>query len=176
MRISAAGSSRLGSGGFTLFEIIVVLAIVALVTALSAPALASRMLERPEERTARRLRGLVSEGRQTAASTSRPVALVWAPDVRRFTLVDAESGRTLPQPALDVPSSVQVEASGLAPVDGQGWDPQARGLLLLPLGGSTGGEVVVGAGDRAVVVRVERLSGIARYASPRRAGRSEAVR
>ncbi|MFN2433040.1 MAG: prepilin-type N-terminal cleavage/methylation domain-containing protein, partial [Gemmatimonadota bacterium] len=176
------------TAGFTLLELVVTLALVALVTALAAPAIASRLLETPAARTARLVRGMAGEGRASAAATGRAMVLVWSVRERAFTLapVGDEAARGVaamearpgtgasggPRPprsrTLAVPDEVRVEASGMAPVQGGRWiGGDAAGLLFLPLGGSTGGSVTLTSGSERILVRVDPVTGYASFAEPR---------
>jgi type II secretion system protein H len=165
MRTSAAGSSR-GPGGFTLVELIVVLAVVSLVAAFAVPALAGRFTRRPVPDAARAFTGLVTEARVRAASTGRPAAVVWLPRSRRLTLVEIAAGQGDGgrRSVAAVPDGVDVTADGLAPVRGIGAGGEdARGAVLFPGGGSTGGAVVFRSAEgSAIRVSVDPLTGYAR--------------
>ena len=189
MRTSTAGSEV--RRGFTLVELVVVLAVVSLVAAFAVPALAGRFTRRPLPDTARAFAGLVTEARVRAASAGRPVAVVWLPRSRRFTVVEvatgdggaieerrargtgsgrspAAGGRPAERrrPVAEVPPEVEVVAGGLAPVRGIGAGGEdARGAVLFPGGGSTGGAVVLRSAAGSIRVAVDPLTGYAREES-----------
>lgn len=180
MRTSRAGS-RASAPGFTLVELLVVLAIVGIVSALAAPAVASRFLERPPAKTARSVRGLFDEARRLAAETGAPVAAVWVPETRRFALELPEGATGLARPlAVEIPREVEAEVSGLVSVgeelaasfshvasgDAEVHVARLDGILFFPIGGSTGGRVVLHDGESTVALWIDPLTGYTAYAPP----------
>jgi general secretion pathway protein H len=157
MRISRAGSDarRVAPAGFTLLEILVTLAIIAIVSALVAPAIAGRLLEPPPQRSARLLKGMLEEARARAATRGVAVPVLWSPETRRFTLGGGAAER-----ALEIPADVEVTTQDLvnAGSDAAGIET-LQGVVFFPLGGSTGGSVVLRSGSSVISLRLQRLSG-----------------
>nr|MBA2563950.1 hypothetical protein [Gemmatimonadota bacterium] len=59
-----------------------------------------------------------------------------------------------------VDDAVVVEPAGLAPVRGAGWgEARASGVLLFPLGSSTGGSIVLRSSGTTVLLRIDRMTG-----------------
>jgi type II secretion system protein H len=159
MPTSRAGSSRArnlaGTGGFTLLEILVTVAIIAIVSALAAPAIAGRLLESPLEHTARVLKGMLEEARADAAVRATPVAVLWSPQSRRFALRGRDREHVLP-----IPPDVQVTVAGLVRAEGDPGSPDTRdGLVFFPLGGSTGGGVTLSSAGRTMTLRTDPMTG-----------------
>jgi prepilin-type N-terminal cleavage/methylation domain-containing protein len=190
MRTSAAGNR-----GFTLLELLVTLAVLALVSALAAPAVASRLLDPQPAKSARLVKGLLEEARGAAANAGEPVAVLWLPESRRFALARAGGpeargadgggagargvaaarasaiGRSgngaVRARLLEIPPEVEVSARGLARAPGGSWgEGWAEGALFFPGGGSTGGSLTLRAGGSAVSLHLDPLGGNVRYGGP----------
>lgn len=177
MPTSGAGSrpappERASGRGFTLLELIVVLSIMAIVSALAAPALASRFLDPPGSRSARLVKGLFEQARVSAAPAGQPVAVVWLPVSRRFVLTRAAGGgpptaspaRERETLGVEIPGEVEVVTRGFAAVEGGRWEGERpEGILFFPLGGSTGGSVLLRGPGASRSVVVDPLTGDATY-------------
>jgi general secretion pathway protein H len=153
-RLAPAGRHS-GSGGFTLLEILVTLAIMAVVSALAAPAIAGRLLETPIDRSAHLLKGMLQEAHAQAAVRGETVTLLWSPEARRFVLQEPQRER-----GLTVPSGVEVSVQGLMRASGEEGSLDTRaGIVFYPLGGSTGGSIGLRAGARTARLSVDPLTG-----------------
>jgi type II secretion system protein H len=152
---SRRAAGRPEAAGFTLLEILVTLAIVAVVTALAAPAISSRLLETPFDRSARLLKGMLEQAHAQAAVTGQTVSVVWAPEARRFTLREPRRER-----GFTIPAGVDVTARGLTRASVEVGVPDRRaGIAFYPLGGSTGGSIGLRAGANAAQLAVDPLTG-----------------
>jgi general secretion pathway protein H len=152
-------TSRAGSDGFTLLELLVALAIMGLVAALAGPAIAGRLLDPPAARSARLVKGLLEQARAAAPSRGAPTAVTWIPEGRSFLLVGIEPGRSF-----QLPEGVEASFQGLTQIQQPGRAPgRLAGILFHPLGGSTGGSIVLREGTTEVHLRVDRLTGAAVY-------------
>ena len=128
---------------------------MAIVTALAAPAISSRLLETPFDRSARLLKGMLERAHAQAAVTGRTVSVLWAPEARRFTLQEPDRQR-----GLTIPPGVDVTGRGLTRASVEVGVPDPRlGIAFYPLGGSTGGSIALRAGTAAALLSVDPLIG-----------------
>jgi Tfp pilus assembly protein FimT len=133
----------------------VTVAIIGVVSALAAPAIASRLLESPLSRTTRTLKGMLEEARAQAAVRGEDVAVLWSPEARRFALRGPRR-----QHVLAVPPGVEVSANDLVIAAGEPGSPGAQpGMVFFPLGGSTGGSIGLRAGAEAAFLSADPLTG-----------------
>lgn len=136
--MSAAGSGPGRSRGFTLIEMLVVLAITALVTALAFPALDRAMRRQAFEAAANAIDLGLREARADAIRTSRPTRFVLGPD-RRSIVRDGAAPIAIPTDmTLSLPT---------------------RGIGFYGDGTSTGGEVAIGGVGRGRRLSVDPGSG-----------------
>lgn len=153
---SAVGLRRARARGFTLLEILLVLAVLAIGAALILPALV-----RPSGTELRTATGSVVAGlrraREAALSTQQPAALSVDLDARRFSVSGEAGHRQLPQ---RVDLQLFTARSEL--------DSGHRGhIRFFPDGSSTGGRVTLVSGERAYHVDVDWFTGQVRvYAGP----------
>ncbi len=112
MPISTTGSSTESeNSGFTLLELLVVMALAAMMISFAVPNIRSALYTDPLKSTARRLTGLVAEAGQDAVATHTPRLLVYDAAKRTFRLETAagengDSGKASSR--LAVPEAVQV--------------------------------------------------------------------
>lgn len=134
--------------GFTVIELIVVVALLALAYALVAPSI-SAVFDRPRlDNAARQVAGSLREARATAIETFR--------DTRFAVLADRRSWRSGERTGA-VAEGIQLS---LERRDRGGSGAGAAGeIVFFPDGSSTGGRVVLRRGDRVRVVAVEWLTG-----------------
>ncbi len=147
MPTSAASPERLaaaGAAGFTLLELLVVLAIAGLLAALAPPAFTQMMDASRYRSTVRNVLATLHEVRAQSVAQGRPRQFVFDAEQRRFAL-DGARWQTIP------------EAVQLTVLAGEGVasEPGFLAIEFFPLGGATGGTVLVcrssGAGVRITV-------------------------
>ncbi len=116
MRISTTGSSISRPGtmdpgprnrGFTLIELVVVMALVAIMISLAVPNIRSALYTDELKATARRLTGLLSEAGQEVTAGQEPGVLVYEAAGRRFRL-ELAGRKKESLPRLEIPAPVQV--------------------------------------------------------------------
>lgn len=128
--------------GFTLVELLVVLAIIGMSLALAVPLLAGRSTGASLNATAGEIRAALRGARSTAIAEDRPVVFrgdaaggFWL-DRRHFTLPAMSGGAT---PRVSVDGAAQI--------------------AFYPSGGSSGGRVRLAVGDAGRVITVDTLTG-----------------
>jgi len=130
-----------GESGFTIIELIVVLAVLAFAYALVAPSVAG-LFDGPRfDGAVRDMVIALREARATAITTSRDTRFAVAAD-RRSWRSDGHAGAV-------------AEGVSLA-LEGPAASPE---IVFFPDGSSTGGRVVLRSGGRARVVAVDWVSG-----------------
>lgn len=128
--------------GFTLIELVVALAIIGLILGLVLPLLGRRAPGTALAVAASEIRSVLSEARITAIAEDRPVAFAGDPlggyrlDGRRYRLAGGE-----PEAA------VRVAVAG------------GRSIAFFPSGGSSGGRIILAAGDARRALTVDALTG-----------------
>jgi general secretion pathway protein H len=120
MRTSAPGNSRLGRAGFTLIEVMVVMALIAIATALVSLALRDGAQSRLEEEGAR-LSALLESARTEARASG--IAVRWAP-------ADANSNDGAHFRFIGLPPSAEMPTHWL----GEGVSAEIIGARALVLG------------------------------------------
>lgn len=145
---------REGEGGFTLAEMLVVLAVFALVTGAGALALAGRGSERAVARAGEAIGAELRAARLEAMRSGRPVRLAFSPG----GALSRDGG----SPRFEAPAGLSVDLVTAREAAGEG----TAGILFLPDGRSTGGRIELGmdASRRALVV--DWLTGLVRAERP----------
>ncbi len=137
---------RAGSGGFTLLEMMVVLAIVALAMALVVPAVTRGMTTSVDD-VARDISVAMRKARTSALSAQRS-AVLWIDLDRRTYAVGSDKAKEIPG---DISIRAQVASM----------DTKARraGFRFFPDGSATGGRLLLAQGDASTAIEVDWLSG-----------------
>lgn len=140
---------RARQAGFTLLEMIIVVVIGAAIAALLLSIAPKGASSADLKAAARALASGLRQAQSTAMATRREATLVVDMDAHAFTFTGAP--RTLSLPAaldlklLTAQSEVESERKG--------------GIRFYPDGSSTGGRITVAAGERALFVDVDWLTG-----------------
>ena len=85
---------RRNRGGFTLLELIVVLALLAITAAASVPAFLGESTATPEQRTATALAAVLTRTRDAARESSAPATVVLSPADGRYWITTRDSTAT----------------------------------------------------------------------------------
>ncbi|MFQ5765781.1 MAG: GspH/FimT family pseudopilin [Rhodospirillales bacterium] len=145
--MNRAGRRR-SEAGFTVIELIVVLALLALAYALVAPSITA-VFDRPRlDNAARNVAGSLREARALAIETFRDTRFVVAPDRRSW-----QSGERTGVVAEGIDLSLERPASR------DKGAKEAKEIVFFPDGSSTGGRVLLRRGERIRVIAVEWLTG-----------------
>lgn len=136
------------AGGFTLFELVVVMLIMALVAGIGATAIGGRLSATRERTAASDLATVLRQTRSAAINSNRDLALAVDTQSNAYA-IDGGPVRQLPE-GLTV-SLFAAETERLGRTAGR--------IRFFPDGSSTGGEVTLAAANRAYVVRVDWLTG-----------------
>lgn len=157
MRASNPLAPRLygSAGGFTLLELIVVLAIVAAVAAFALPSFSPGAGVQLKTATRALMVGL-RQTRSEAIATNVSKALVLDLEERHFKVGDSSRVRHLP-------SDVGVS---LFTASRERVDERTGGIRFFPDGSSTGGRVTLTSGNRELFVDVDWLTGRIRLLDP----------
>jgi general secretion pathway protein H len=137
-----------GEPGFTLFEVLVVLAIIGLVTAVVAPVL-FRGLAGTEARTvAYEIAAALRQARSEAAAQNVDVAVVFDLSGHAFA-VERSRPRAVPEGV-----AIELYAASVEQLDAA-----TGGIRFFPDGSATGGQVTIGEGETRYNVDVDWLTG-----------------
>ncbi|WP_217568742.1 GspH/FimT family pseudopilin [Mesorhizobium sp. GbtcB19] len=149
MRTFAAAPEREGEAGFTLIEMMVVLAIIAVVAAIAAPGIVQRYRSQSLDALSGEIVARIRMSRTVAIATARPQQIV----------IDL-GGRTIrfgDRPVLDLPADVKMTVTtGRETVA----DGRQAALTFLPDGSSSGVEIDLRRGGQAAHIEVSWLTGL----------------
>jgi len=140
-----------GDEGFTIVEMLVVLAILAIISALALPALRKVPDGVVLRTTTGELLSALKTTRGSAISRNMPTAFVFDEERRTFLPSGA--------PAVGLPPTVQME---MKTADFKEAGSGSRRILFFPDGSSTGGDMRLTIGSRSMAICISWLTGIAR--------------
>lgn len=131
-------------GGFTLTELLVVLAILAMALSLTAPRLPAQAYRVETRRTVQEVVSLVRASRLEAMRTGQESFLAFGAEEKSFL--------TSWQARVRVPSSlnVTVVSSGSLP---------GRGIMFYPDGRSSGGQILISDSHAETLIEIDWLTG-----------------
>lgn len=157
MRMSSAGEASRHERGFTLLELMVVLAIVATIATHALPHLPG-LASGPElRRDAEELRADLRRARAFALDRGLPnVLLIDVAEGRWSDLTGRARGAVRGETRLSLVIAAPERV-----------DPEAGGIRFFPDGTSTGGTVTLRRGDEVVAVKVDWFDGGIRVGRPR---------
>lgn len=141
-------SGRGADAGFTLFEVLVVLAIVGLVTAVVAPVLFRGLAGTQARTVAYEVAAALRQARGEAVAQNTDVAVTFDLGRRAYAVE-----RSRPRP---VPDNVAIE---LYAASVEQLDTATGGIRFFPDGSATGGQVTIGDGEARYAVDVDWLTG-----------------
>jgi general secretion pathway protein H len=141
-------SEHAGGAGFTLFEVLVVLAIVGLVTAVVAPVLFRGLAGTQARSVAYEVAAALRQARGEAVAQNTDVAVTFDLGRRAYAVE-----RSRPRP---VPDGVAIE---LYAASVEQIDAVTGGIRFFPDGSATGGQVTIGDGAARYAVDVDWLTG-----------------
>lgn len=142
--------SRSDRSGFTLVELLVVMAVMAVSFALIFATVGSGLGRKQDRRFAAELAALLGRARHQAMAAGTPVAVVFSEESRRCWITEPGEG------SVDIPRELEIRAVGLLR------EEDVLYLFFYPDGASSGAELAVARG-RAVFsrIRVDPLTGLA---------------
>lgn len=142
------GRAVAAAGGFTLFEVLIVLAIVALVSATMVPMIARHTGAGRAEQTAREIAAALRQARSDAIADNADDGVVIDTEQRTYRVAGG--------PAKRLPATVELSLVTAASEVREGFQGAIR---FFPDGSSTGGEIAIVQGDAAFRVSVDWLTG-----------------
>ncbi|HHH38726.1 MAG TPA: type II secretion system protein GspH [Sedimenticola sp.] len=147
---SAGSSGRCpGSAGFTLLELLVVLAIAGFIMAVAPPLIARAIPGVELKGAARELAAGLRYARSQAVLRRRPAALTLDLERKRYRVTGRARDHALPQNIDITLLTAEQETRG----------DRAGAIRFFPTGGSTGGRITLGVGQRRLDVDVDWLTG-----------------
>lgn len=135
--------------GFTLVELLVVLAIMAAAYAIAAPMISAGMSGTELKSAARQVAAGLRKARSEAVTRKNEVALNLDLELRQFELSGEKRIYSLPK-------SIEV---GLYTAQSELKNDKTGSIRFYPDGSSTGGRITVGVGERKLYVNVDWLTG-----------------
>jgi type II secretion system protein H len=144
---------RVAREGFTLVEMLVVIVILAIVSAVTIPALRSNPGDEITT-SAKTLTTLMQRARQTAVERGQTVSLVVDADNARYWATIVSPGNpdsVVSYGAIDLASGATLSA-----------DESRSRYVFAPSGAATGGPIVVRLDSRAAVITMDQWTGDAR--------------
>ncbi|HIE53987.1 MAG TPA: type II secretion system protein GspH [Chromatiaceae bacterium] len=139
----------MGQRGFTLLELIVVLAIAAVMMTVVPPLISSALPGAQLKSAARQVAAGLRVARNQALVQRRESSLVIDLEKRDFRV----SGRPR---SYSIPDSLKIE---LLTAESERLSERRAGIRFFPAGGSTGGRITLSSGKRALGVDVDWLTG-----------------
>jgi general secretion pathway protein H len=137
-----------GQSGYTLVEMLVVLVLVGMATAISLPYATSSGRAQKLDATASQLAALFRQAQTLAYVTNKDVKVSFERDSRKWLVNDGS-------PQLELDQSLSITA---LTVEGQVSEKEIS-YRFFPVGGSSGGRVVLEANKNKVVVDLNWLTG-----------------
>jgi len=155
--------------GFTLFELLVVLILITLITSLVGPRLINSLNRRNIESTARQIAAILRYARSGSVTEKVPYRAIFNMDIDQLTI---EQYRTSEEEALSNPatnpeldSRVYTFGPGIRLnkgilLDGQTVDAGVFEMVFFPMGGTSGGEVILSdERNRRFSIAVDMITG-----------------
>lgn len=145
--------AKAGRAGFTLLELLVVLVLMSLITALAAPRLAGTLSATTARASAKRIATALRHARNLAASQKALYAAAFHPDAARVTvgrmpesarlgaILEADDPPLIDSRGFTLPEGVRIES--VTQVLGEAEEVGAAAILFYPDGASSGGRVIV---------------------------------
>lgn len=140
--------------GFTLLELLVVLAVLSLVVAIGLPRLVNALPGTETRRTATELAAALKDARFTAIRRNTDTAVVLDLPGRRYAVSSEETSHRLP-------SGLQVAMTTAGTAEA---DAGVGRISFYPDGSSSGGRIRLGQGSHSYQIDVEWLTGRVRMA------------
>lgn len=143
------GRLRPHHAGFTLFELLVVLALLALLTGLALPSISAGMPGTELKGAARQLAAGLRKARSLAVTRKEEAVLILDVDQHAFKVTDDQRTYTLP-------AKVQLN---LFTAQSEMLRDKVGAIRFYPDGSSTGGRITASIGERKYHVNVDWLTG-----------------
>lgn len=172
--ISETGRALTDSKGFTLLELVVVLVLISIATALVAPRLTAPLGNLQVKTATKKIAGLLRYARSLAAGEKTDRVCVFDFETQTVTMAlapdeTAEAGETPPASGrrdvvYALPKGVRLEQ---AVAGGTAVDSGVFPMFFYANGSSSGGDVVISGGSgRAFLVHVDFVTGMVEIARP----------
>jgi general secretion pathway protein H len=136
------------SRGVTLLELVIVLALIALLSISAAPMIGKGMGTIDQRAAAQKVSAAFKSARNIAVSQRKDIAVIVNTKTLTVTPADAEP--------IQLPAGITVD---LTTIEKEKIDDDSAAIRFYPDGGSTGGRVILKKGDRALRVDVDWLTG-----------------